>query len=95
MNFQEKEIISCILTMGVVLFVLVNYSTVARIPRSNLLLLALVFLMLFHIFTIGEGIWAGAFYVLNLLEHICYVMYLVVLAAWCGMIYRSGDDSHD
>ena len=39
---QENEVISCILTVGVVLFVLVNYRSVVRIPRSNLLLSALL-----------------------------------------------------
>lgn len=86
--FQENEVISCILTVGVVLFVLVNYRTVARIPRSSFLLVALLFFLLSNVFTICEGLWLEPYF--NALEHLCYVTSLVFLAGWCKAIYRRG-----
>lgn len=86
--FQENEVISCILTVGVVLFVLVNYHAVVRIPRSNFLLLSLLFFLLSNLFTILEGFWLEDFF--NALEHICYAVYLLLLAIWCKLIYRRG-----
>ena len=83
---QENEVISCILTVGVVLFVLVNYRSVVRIPRSNLLLSALLFFLLSNFFTVCEGLWLEAFF--NLLEHLSYMMALVLLAVWCRTIYH-------
>lgn len=93
--FQENEVISCILMVGVVLFVLVNYRAVIRIPHSGLLLSALLFILLFNIFTICEGIWTEAFYFYNLLEHVCYVVSMFFLALWCRAMYRRGGSGDD
>jgi len=87
--FQENEFISCILMVGVVLFVLVNYRAVVRIPRRNVLLSALLFFLLSDIFTIAEGFWLEA--VFNALEHICYAASLLFLAVWCRLIYYHKD----
>lgn len=89
-DFQENEIISCILAVGVVLFVLVNYRLVIRIPRSSLLLSALMFFLLSIVFSICEGLWEDAFNVYNALEHLCYMINLLFLAVWCGIVYRRG-----
>lgn len=83
---QENEVISCILTVGVVLFVLVNYRSVVRIPRSNLLLSALLFFLLSNVFTILEGLWLEAIF--NAIEHLCYTISLILLAIWCAALYR-------
>ena len=87
--FQENEVISCVLTVGVVFFVLVNYHAAARIPRSGLMLSALLFFLLSNIFTICKGVWHQAF--LDAFEHISYVISLVFLAIWCRWIYRHGE----
>jgi hypothetical protein len=92
---EEKEIISCLLMVGVVLFVLVNYQSVARIPRSGMLLSALLCMLLFNLFTVCEILWPEAFYLLNLLEHICYVTYLIILALWCRAVFCRGGSSDD
>ena len=83
---QENEVISCILTVGVVLFVLVNYRSVVRIPRSNLLLSALLFFLLSNFFTVCEGLWLEACF--NLVEHRSNIMALVFLAGWWRTIYH-------
>lgn len=90
--FQENEVISCILTVGVVLFVLVNYRTVVRIPHSHLLLSALLFFLLSNVFTICEGMWMERFY--NALEHLTYMVSLIIMAVWCRAIYRRGGSGH-
>lgn len=90
--FQENEVISCILTVGVVLFVLVNYHAVAQIPHHNFLLWALLFFLLSNMFTVLEGFWLGDFF--NALEHLCYAANLLLLAVWCRLVYlpRHSDD---
>lgn len=91
--FQENEVISCILTVGVVLFVLVNYRAVVRIPRSSLLLSALLFFLLSNLFTICEGMWEEALF--NALEHSCYAICLILLSIWCSATYRRGGGGHE
>ena len=90
--FQENEVISCILTVGVVLFVLVNYRAVVRIPHGSLLLSALLFFLLSNVFTISEGLWQEAWF--NALEHISYAICLILLAIWCRVVYRRGGSGH-
>ncbi len=88
---QENEVISCILTVGVVLFVLVNYRSVVRIPRSNLLLSSLLFFLLSNVFTVCEGLWLER--VFNALEHLCYTVALLLLAIWSRLLYRQRESS--
>jgi len=93
--FQENEVISCILMVGVVLFVLVNFRTVVRIPGSGLLLSGLLCMLLFNIFTICEGIFQEAFYFFNVLEHLSYITSMFFLAIWCRKLYRRGGSGDD
>lgn len=89
MEIQENEIISCILTVGVSLFVLVNHRAVSQIPRSNILLLGLVFLLLSNFFTVLEGVMLEKLF--NFLEHLGYTASLVCLALWTRAVYQRGD----
>jgi len=89
MEIQENEIISCILTVGVSLFVLVNHRAISQIPRSNLLLQCLVFLLLSNFFTVLEGVMLTEMF--NFLEHLSYAASLVCLALWVRAVYQRGD----
>jgi hypothetical protein len=86
---QENEVISCILTVGVVLFVLVNYRAVTRLPCSAVLLWSLLFFLLSNVFTVCEDLWLEQLF--NVLEHLCYTITLILLALWCGLAYRQKD----
>lgn len=89
MEIQENEIISCILTVGVSLFVLVNRRAVSQIPGSRLLLLGLVFLLLSNFFTMLEGVMLERTF--NLLEHLGNAASLVCLARWMRQVCRRGE----
>ncbi len=89
MEFQENEIISCILTVGVSLFVLLNHRAVAQIPCHRWLLRGLLCFLLSNFFTVLEGAMLTKLF--NGLEHLTYTGCLVSLAIWARGVYGRGE----
>jgi hypothetical protein len=80
---QVNEATGLVLMVGAFLFVLANRSRLRHFPRIRLHVLAFFMLLMAQVFTVVEGVlWADAF---NMAEHICYLVGMVMLAAWVWM----------
>ena len=82
---QENEIVMLIIGLGVFIFVLGNRSQLKRIPYAELLLAGFYMLLAGWILTVVENVIWGE--VLNYLEHMCYAVASVLLAAWCWKVF--------
>jgi hypothetical protein len=82
---QQNEIIMLLLSIGCMIFILVNKQEVKRIPVAKLLIAGFCVLLTGYILTIFEGIFWKDF--LNVLEHICYSASSVLMAVWCWKIF--------
>jgi hypothetical protein len=83
---QENEIVMLIIGLGVFIFILGNRSQLKRIPHADWLLVGFHTLLAGWILTVAENVLWGE--VLNYLEHICYAMASLLLAAWCWKVFR-------
>ena len=77
---HEDEIVMLVLGIGVLFFIVVNYSQLKRYPSINTLIAGFCFTLLGWLFTIIEGFMLEN--VLNLVEHGCYLASAVCIAAW-------------
>ncbi len=82
---QRSEIISVVLSFGVLLFIVQQRANLIAIPGWRVLLSSFFVLFAGRILTILEDLFlAGVLAdVLNCLEHICYGGSSVLLAWWC------------
>jgi hypothetical protein len=82
---QQNEIIMLLLSIGCMIFILVNKQKVSRIPLAKTLIAGFYVLFAGYVFTIFEGlIWEDF---LNVLEHICYTASSILVAVWCWKIF--------
>jgi hypothetical protein len=85
--FQEYEIISIILTMGLLGYLVLNRNRMVRVPSHRLLLLTFSLMIAGWIFTVLEEV---VFHdLLNLLEHIVYTLGAFSLAVWCRKVFTA------
>jgi len=78
---QENEISTMLIGLGIVIYILLNFGRISRIPFSKLLQTSFLFLWAGYILTVAEGFFLNGF--LNLLEHACYASSSVLAAWWC------------
>ena len=84
--FQENEVLTLVLAIGVLLFVLV-YKRGLRFPQRPVLLLsAFIIACGGWFFTVVEGYCTTGF--CNLAEHICYVVSSIVLVIWFWLVFN-------
>jgi len=82
----ENEIIMFMLGLGVLIFVLLNYFHLKRIPLFLVLLAGFCLLVVGWTLTVLEGFfpdnsrWNSS---LNFLEHLSYAVSGIVVAVWC------------
>lgn len=75
------EVIMFILGLGVLIFVVLNYFHLKRIPSFLVLLAGFCLLVVGWALTVLEGFfWYSS---LNFLEHLCYAVSGIVVAIWC------------
>ena len=84
--FQDNELLTLCLGLGALTFLLVNYTSLARIPHRGLFLAAFVAGLAGWIFTVVEGFFAPD--LLNLLEHGCYTLSSALVASWVWFSLR-------
>ncbi len=82
---QRSEVISVVLSIGVLLFILQQRSNLITIPGWRVLLLSFIVYFAGCVLTIAEGFFLAD--VLNCLEHLCYAGSSVLLAWWCCRIF--------
>lgn len=88
---QENEIVMLILGLGVLIFVLGKRSQLKRFPSSGMLILGFYLLLAGWALTVLEGFFWEPF--LNYLEHTCYAIGMVSVAAWCSKVFGSGKEA--
>jgi len=86
---QGNELVTCILGVGVVVFVWANRSALREVPGVRLLLGA---------FVASFAAWAATnleallwYEWLNLTEHLCYLMSISMLGLWCWVYVCRGE----
>lgn len=79
--FLENEIVMLLLGTGVTVFLLLNVSKIKEIDNYKYLLTSYFILLLAWVSTVVEGLFFQS--ALNVLEHICYALSMLVLLWWC------------
>jgi len=79
-KIQENEVVTFLLSVGVLIFILQNRSRLASLPSYALIITAFLALLAGQVLTILEGFWFEE--ILNLAEHICYALSVLLLAGW-------------
>jgi hypothetical protein len=83
----ENEVLSFLLTLGILAFFLANLQRVQNLPGSAYQLGGILAYLTALIFTLLEGFaWADGF---NFLEHLGYLICGLFLAAWIVSLSRS------
>ena len=85
---QENEVVTLLLSVGVAIFIAQNRSSLASLPHHRLVVGSFLTLLVAHILTILEGFWCGE--ILNFVEHICYSLSVLQLAAWAWLVMGKG-----
>jgi hypothetical protein len=86
MTFAENEIVSLLLSLGILLFFLANLARIREIGGYRYLLGSLLAYIIAMIFTLLESItWEMGF---NFLEHLAYLVSAALLAAWIARLAR-------
>jgi len=88
---HENEIVMLSLGLGVLIFILGNRSQLNRFPSSRMLILGFYILLAGWALTVLEGFFWEAF--LNYLEHACYSVATVLVAAWSWNVFGKGRET--
>ena len=86
----ENEIIMLVLGLGVLIFVLLNYFHLKRIPLFRVLLAGFYLLVVGWLLTVLEEFFPKDLFwnsSLNFLEHLCYAVSGIVFAIWCWVAF--------
>ena len=75
-----------LLSIGVLIFILVNRRLVMRIQAARLLVAAFCVLLAGYVFTVFEGLYREDLF--NFLEHACYAGSSVLIALWCIKVFK-------
>ena len=86
--FQENEVITLLITVGMGLFLWLNRKPLHHVYRWKLLFFAFLFFLGSAFFTVIEGVvWENGF---NHLEHLSALGFAVLFLAWCWTVGFSG-----
>lgn len=85
---EINEIIMLLLGIGSILGIQLNINYLKRIPHIKILTSGFYVLFAAFVFTIAEGFFLGD--LLNLLEHLCYLLSPVLLLLWCYLVMIKG-----
>lgn len=79
--FEESELITLLITMGVGFFLLVMRKIIPTLPSYRFLVLSFGFYLIAKVCTVLEGFfWEG---LLNTLEHLSTILFCAVFFGWC------------
>lgn len=88
---QQNELITFLVSVGVMLFILFNRRRIMEIPAAPILLFSFTALFAGWMLTLAEGIVLPA--LMNLLEHACYAASSLGAAVWCRKVFLPGEDT--
>ena len=83
--FRENEAVMLLIGLGVLMFILTNYSRLKVLPASKVLVSAFLALLMGWILTITENFFLGD--ISNCLEHFCYAVSSILVAVWCWRVF--------
>ena len=82
----HDEVPMLIISAVVIVQIVMTFRYLQRIPYLFLLLASFATLVLGSLFTVVEGFaWTG---LCNILEHLSVMAGAVLLALWCGLVFR-------
>ena len=82
---QQNEILTMLVTLGVVLYIIINRRALTRIPGFKILFVSFLVLFVGLVLTIAEGFFLG--HLMNVLEHLCYAVSSLLAAVWCWRVF--------
>ncbi len=82
---QENEIVMFVLALGVLIFLLINYSNLRCIPSFKSITAGFCVFTLGWAMTILEGFFWTA--TLNILEHLCYAIGAILMVFWLWQVF--------
>ena len=85
---EQNEVVMLVLGIGVLIFILGNYSQLKRFPSAKILVVGFSVLLAGWVLTVLEGFYLPGLF--NFLEHICYAISTVLLATWTWIVFRKG-----
>jgi len=77
---QENELITIFIGIGLLIFIIFNYSKLKTLPAIKIILTGLSVLAIGWILTILEGFFLEE--LLNSLEHLCYFLSSIIMTVW-------------
>lgn len=80
-----------LLSVGCMVFILINMQKVKRIPEVKTLIAGFYVLLAGYVLTILEGLFLED--LLNILEHICYAASSILITVWCWKIFAYKKDA--
>ncbi len=82
---EEREVLSCLLSLGVAVFIVSQHHKLKAIPFFRILLTSFALLLLSFNFSVVEGFfWESG---LNFLQHLCSGLSAILLAVWCWLMF--------
>ena len=82
---EEREVLSCLLSLCVAIFIVSQYHKPKLIPSFRILFTSFALLLLSWNFSVVEGfIWERG---LNFLQHLCSGLSAIFLAFWCWLMF--------
>lgn len=86
LGVAHDELIMLVIAVIVSIEIAVNYKSLYRLPYMKLFLCSYAAFALSAFFTVAEGYLLET--VLNYCEHLMYMTATVLLAVWCGKVFR-------
>ena len=82
----EDEVLMLIISAAVIVEIVATFGYLRRIPHPYLVLGSFACFVLGSLLTVAEGfVWTGS---LNVLEHLSVMAGAILLALWCGLVFR-------
>jgi hypothetical protein len=90
---EENEFIVFLLGLGAVIFSQANRSRLRHAPSPGILLAGFYVLVAGSLLATLEGFFLQD--ALNFLEHVCYAISAILMAAWCWKTFGRREASHE
>jgi uncharacterized membrane protein YesL len=87
--FQENELITAIVVLGIFVFLFANRRRIERNPSDTWLIASFVFYAIASVVTVTETFFLPT--VSNLVEHLCILLHTVFFTAWIWRLTQRTD----
>ena len=89
---QENEFLTLLIGIGLFIFIIFNYEKLKTLPAMKIILVGLSFLLIGWFLTILEEFFLED--LLNLLEHLCYIISSIIMAVWFWIAIKQKEGAH-